>query len=156
MPMTDAEKTAFLQVVTGYIDGLPAPAAPAVLWFEDTSSPPPTEPLTDLTNVAEIKRYMAHGFKPNLQRGVAESDWPKYLALAKAVYTATLPQIADMLVRGAEFLDSDTAVELLLGGGTQGSTFTSLSFYVAQPTVPDISHAAAWLTGATGLGPSGQ
>jgi hypothetical protein len=136
-----------------------APPAPAIPWFKDRSEPAPTTPITDLNDVAALKQAMAWGLRANLTRGVAESDWPKYLAYAEAVYLATLPQIASTLVHNAGNLDPDVAVYLILGGGTQGGVFAPLELFVSQSTVPDLPHAAAWLIGVPapgGPGPSGQ
>ena len=152
------EIKAALDTITAALDASTAPLPSPVQWFLDTSSPVPTVPLTDLTDIASIKRYMAHGLRANLTRGVAESDWPKYLALSQGVYQAPTPQIANMIVQNSGELDPDVAVYLILGGGTQGGLFAPLSIFAAQPTVPDLPHAAAWLINVPppGPGPSGQ
>ena len=158
MPLTNEVKVA-LDTLTAALDAPPVVAAPATPWFLDTSSPAPTVPLTDLNDVAEIKRYMAHGLRPNLTRGVAESDWAKYLNFARAVYTAPTPQIANMLIRNSGELDPDVAVYAILGGGTQGGMFGPLEIFASQATIPNLTAAAAWMTGVpdpNGPGASGR
>ncbi len=132
-------------------------ASDPVVWYRDTSTPVPTEPLADVTNVAEIKRYMAHGFRTNLKRGTAPQDWDARLTLCDGVYAAKTPQEADAIVPGAGHFDPDTAVNLILGGGVQGGLFTPLTIYAPWGSGFDMVSSAAWLVAAPGYaGPGGE
>jgi hypothetical protein len=164
--MNDTEKLAAIddiihdRTTSGNVPTHPivAPPTEAVVWYKDTSSPVPTEILTDLTNVTELKRYCAHGLKANLKRGVAESDWQTYLGYADGVYAAQSPQEADAVVMGAGKYDQDTAVELILLGGTQGGGLGQpLSTFAPKPGM-NFSEVAAWLVGvpSDAFGPSGE
>lgn len=135
-----------------------APAAPAGPWWRDTSSPVPTAPLADLANEGEVKRYMAHGLRPNLKRGVAPKDFPAMLAIADKIAAATSPQEADAVISGAGSFAPDVAILLVLGGGAQGfGPFQAPSIFAPWGSGFDIPAAAAWLTAAPGFaGPSGQ
>lgn len=158
MPLTNDEKAKIIAAVTAAVDGVPAqPPPPPIVWYKDTTTPAPTVPLTDFTNESELKRYMAHGVRANLTRGVAESDWTKYLAIADKVFNAASPQEANVACPGAGYFTPDVAVYLILGGGTQGGTFTPISIFAGWNTGYSLTQAAEWLINVpVGPGPSGQ
>lgn len=159
MPLTTEEKAAIIAAVTAAVDGTPsAPAAPALPWYKDTSSPVPTVPLTDLTNEAEVKRYMAHGLRPNLKRGVAPKDWPAYIAIADRIAAAATPDEANLVMPGAGYFAPDAAILLVLGGAVQGmGPFQSPSLFAPWGAGFDIAHAADWLDAQPGFaGPGGN
>lgn len=150
MPLTHEEKSAIIAAVTAAVDGTPTVAAPAVPWYRDTTSPVPTAPLADVSNVDEIKRYAAHGFKTNLKRGVAVSDWAASLAVCDAIVAAQTPDAANAIMAGAGYFAPDVAVLLILGGGTQGGMFQPKSIFAPWGSGFDIVAAAAWLVALPG------
>jgi hypothetical protein len=146
MPMTAEQKLAqILAIVTGNpVDAPPTP------WYRDTSTPVPTEPLADVTNVEEIKRYMAHGYKTDLTHGVAPSDWATMLTYCDKIAAAQSPQEADAVIAGAGHFPPDVAINIVLGGGTQGGGFSPLSIFAPWGSGFDMVQSAAWLTALPG------
>jgi hypothetical protein len=137
--------------------GDPVPPTEPVVWYRDTSSPVPTVPLNDLTDVDALKRYLAHGFRANLTRGVATQDWDQALKYADGVFNASTPQEANAAMGNAGNFDPDTAVELILGGATQGSAMTGGVTIYAQPMGMSFTDAAVYLIATPGIpGPSGR
>jgi hypothetical protein len=133
-------------------------APPPPVWYRDTSSPVPTEPLSDVTNVEEIKRYMAHGYRTNLKRGVAESDWNAKLVKCDEIYAATTPAEKEAAIAGASYFAPEVAVNLVLGGGTQGGGFSPETIFAPWGSNFDMVQSAAWLVAlpnSAGPGPSG-
>lgn len=141
--MNDAEKLAAIDQIIHDADAAVSP------WYRDTSTPEPTEALVDVSNITEIKRYTAHGFKTNLKRGVAAQDWDSMLAIADQIYTG-------QNVAGSENFDSDTAINLVLGGGTQGGGLGQ-PLRIYAPAGLTLVESAAWLVALpnSGAGPSG-
>lgn len=132
-------------------------APPPPVWYRDTSAPVPTGPLADVNDVEGIKRYMAHGYRTNYRRGVAESDWNAKLTQCDQIYAATSPQAADAVIAGAGHFAPDVAVNLVLGGGTQGGGFTPENIYAPWGSGFDMIQSAAWLSALPNgtVGPSG-
>lgn len=149
MPLTQIEKQTILDAVAAALVAN-VETAPTVAWYRDTSSPLPTAPLADTSNVDEIKRYAAHGFRTNLKRGVAASDYPKYLTLCDKVVAAQTPDEANAILAGAGYFAPDVAVLLILGGGTQGGMFQPLSIFAPWGSGFGMIAAAAWLVALPG------
>lgn len=125
-------------------------SAPVVPWYRDTSGPVPTGPLADVNDVAAIKNYMAHGFRTNYTRGVAESDWNTMLNYCDKIAAAQSPQEADSVIAGAGHFAPDVAINLVLGGGTQGGGFSPLTIYAPWGSGFDMVQSAAWLSALPG------
>lgn len=158
--MDDATIVTLLKLIAKKLGiDLGAMALPAVVvpWYRDISSPAPTTPLTDLNNEAEVKRYMAHGMRPNLKRGVAVSDWAMFLGLCDKIAAAGSPQEADAVIAGAGRFSPDVAILLILGGGTQGGGMIPMSIFAPWGSGFDMAAAAEWLVALPGeAGPSGR
>lgn len=147
MPYTAEQKLAqILAIVTET-----AVSAPVTPWYRDTSTPAPTGPLGDVTNVDEIKRYMAHGYRTNFTRGVASSDWNAMLSVCDKIAAATSPQEADLVIMGAGQFTQDVSINLVLGGGAQGfGPFQTPSIFAPWGSGFDMVSSAAWLSALPG------
>lgn len=140
-----------LAIVTDNAQGTPTP------WYRDTSSPMPGGPLEDVTNVDEIKRYTAHRLRTNYSYGVAEQDWATMLNYCDKIFASQTPQEREAVIAGAGHFSSDVAINLVLGGGTQGGGFSPLMIYAPWGSNFDMVQSAAWLSALpnSGAGPSG-
>jgi hypothetical protein len=144
MPLTKTQQDA-LNAFLATLDLTPATPTP---WWHQTGSAP-TSPLTDITNEAELKRYMSFGFRADLTRGVAPSDFERYRRYADDVGRAEGgPENADAAIAGAGRYPTDTAIFLLLGGAGQGGDSGWARPYLYAPwTIQTIPEANAYLTG---------
>ncbi len=158
--LNSEQKAAILAAVSAALDGVTVPPPPpTVPWYRDTSSPVPTVPLADVTDVASIKRYAAHGFRTNLRRGVAPENFPTYLAIADrlAAVPDTAPSTAaDAILPGTGNFDKDVAILLVLGGAVQGlGPFQTASLNSPWGAPFDMVEAAAYLSRTPGQDDAG-
>lgn len=156
MPLTPQEKLGLIEAIKGFLsDNVAVGATP---WYRDTSGPAPTGPLADVSDVAAIKNYMAHGYRTNYARGVAESDWDAKLIKCDQIAAAGSPQERDAVIAGAGHFEPDVAINLVLGGATQGGGFSPETIYAPWNSNFDMVQSAAWLSALpnSGAGPSGQ
>lgn len=129
-------------------------ATPAAPWFIATG-PAPTA-AGDPNNEDEIKRYAAHGFKIDLTRGVAPSDFPAMLDIVKRLQSAATQADAENAIARASLFPPDVASVLVFTGCTQGfSPFMTPTIFAPQAiqTVLDASaYATQKWTGGAGPG----
>lgn len=148
MPLTPTQQAA-LNAFLATLDLEPSGPTP---WWHATGTPP-TVPLSDVTNEEELKRYMSHGLKSNLARGVSAADFPSYVTICDQLAAA---ENKDLVIAGASKFPTDVAIYLVLAGGVQGlGPFQSASIY-APATCQTITDAAGWAVGTySPAGPGG-
>lgn len=119
-------------------------AAPATPWFIATG-PAPTAP-GDPNSEDEVKRYAAHGFKIDLTRGVAPSDFPAMLDIVKRIQSAATQADAEAAIQNASLFPPDVASVLVFTGCTQGfSPFMTPNIF-APAAVQTVTDAALYST----------
>lgn len=148
--MTPEQKSTILDAVSAALDGVTVPPPPPVLpWFEDRTSPVPTEPLADPNDVEGIKRYAAHFLRTNLRRGVAPQDEGAFLSISRRLWAVpdTAPSsAADAILPGAGSFSKDVAILLVQGGAVDGlGPFQSAHLSAPLGSAFDMVSAAAWL-----------
>jgi hypothetical protein len=151
--MTPEQK---LIAIAAIINDQTTPDNPPKAWFDNPTDAPPTTPLPNADNESEVLRYAAHGFRIDMSRGVAPSDFPHMLTICRDIERATTPEEADAAIQNAGYFPPKVAQYLVLTGCTQGmSSFLTPSIFApaAIQTVRDAAlYATRQWTGGAGPG----